>query len=412
VDASARAISLVTFLYPFLTFFQPGRLWPVLSDYRPILVISLLAMLIALSRRSTYPRQWLLGSHTFIWLVIFIFFQSLSVYRGGIMNMVNELVFWAGYLFFVMVSVLLISDVTALRRYVLGMIAGGLFVVGYGIYSVFSVGGYEGTGRAGAYGMYENHNDYSFIIIQIIPFIYMLMINESSTIRRYLLVASLISCVVGIFLSLSRGGVLALILEAALIVIIGIKSKRRIYLLPILAVVGALAISYQWDQRAENQQTGYTAETAESSRLELWRVAERMVKANPLLGVGSRRFGEYSLDYMPDMSASQKGKNSHNTFIEIVATSGLLGFFSFAFMSYYLWRDLTRKTVGVDIPWLEAIQKATLVSFYSIYFRALLDAKTEDWSCYVLVAIGISCALLRTLSEQPSKARPTGSLPY
>ena len=91
---------------------------------------------------------------------------------------------------------------------------------------IFKVG-FAAVGRAGAYGMYENHNDYTFIIHQILPFIYLYSRHETSAWKRMFLYLSLAICVVGILLSLSRGGILALLLEGLLIIIFAMTSPRR-----------------------------------------------------------------------------------------------------------------------------------------------------------------------------------------
>ncbi len=276
----------MSFWFPFLNFLQPGVLIPDLVDYRPMLVVSLLALVVGYSRHSAFPRRAAFASPIFWGLSVFVVVQALSVHFAGMGIMFNEFVFWCMYWLFVVVSVLLISSPQDLKRYIVGMICGGMFIVVIGIISVpLKWGLAADTGRAGAYGMYQNHNDYTFIIIQILPFIYMLSRTETGW-RRKLLQVCLLTCIIGNFMSLSRGGVLALVLEFLLIVLMGMEGKRRFILLPVVALVGLAAIGYQWAKRAENQQTGYTAETAEESREELWRAARIMVQAKPLLGVG------------------------------------------------------------------------------------------------------------------------------
>ena len=389
----------MSFLLSFFNFLQPGILFPASAAFRPMLVMMAIGLLLGVLRRAEYSRLAAYSHPIFAWLMAFILAQILSVYYGGIWSMIEELSFWSTYPVFVIVSILLMSNAVALRRYVWGMILGGMTLVAYGIYGLYAWGGYtprgaDASGRAGAYGMYENHNDYTFIIVQILPFIFMYMRAESGVLRRGFLGASMIACVIGVFLSLSRGGILALVLEFALIVLIGMQGRRRLLLLPILAVAGASAVGYQWATRAENQGDGYTAESAESGRLELWKAGIRMAQRNPLFGVGSRRFGEFAKEYS-DLSHDMRGKNSHNTYVEILASSGLIGFVCFALMCYFLIRELRRRPRTRGPPWLEATRLATLISFYSILFRALLDAKVYDWSFYTLCSIGLVCVLLQ-----------------
>lgn len=393
----------MSFLYSFLNFLQPGILWPEIADLRPMLVISWVALIVGVSRRAVYPRREAFVHPVFMWLTAFIFAQILSVYYGGLGAMLDEFSFWSVFLIFAVVSLLLISDLIALKRYVLGMIAGGMVLVGYGIYAVLAQIGWGVTGRAGAYGMYENHNDYTFIIIQILPFIYLYMRAECGFFRRGLLALSLLTCVSGVFLSLSRGGILALLLEFVLIVVFTMQGKRRMLCLPVLVLVGAIAVGYLWAKRDENSTT-YTAADAESSRFELWRAARKIFEDKPLLGVGSRRFYEYSARY-EDLSHDQLGKNSHNTYLEILAGTGLIGFIPFVMMSWGLIKEMRRRPVSPGPPLLDATQMATLIAFYTILFRALLDAKSYDWSFYMLSTIGIACVMLRRQLDKTDGTR-------
>lgn len=388
----------LSFLYPFMHFLQPGILFPDLAWLRPMQVIGVLVFIVGIAKHSEMQRGKIFSHPAFKWLLVFLAAQVFSVYRTGMAGMVNELGFWLAYLQFFVLSVLIITDAGALKRYLWGAICGSMIVIGYGIYAVIYGLPSAVEGRAGAYGMYENHNDYSFLIIQILPFIYMFLRQETGFFRRWLLRASLVACVAGIFLSLSRGGVLALVLEATLIVCLTMEKKQRLVLLPIVLAVGAGAVGYQWTQRAANQGASYTAADAESSRMELWRAAQAMVLDRPLLGVGSRTFNEYSQAY-GEISADNREKNAHNTYVEVIATSGLLGLLAFYKMLRWLLRDVRRGCGRAADWWIDAARTATEISLYSIAFRATLDAKAHDWSFYFLLVVGLASTALLCKTE-------------
>jgi len=395
----------VSFLFPFLTFLQPGILWPGIAAARPVLIVSILALLVGLARKATYPRSGAFGNKVFAYLLVFIFAQVASVYYSGLHEVLDELAFWYVFPMFVVISVLLIADTTELQRYVWGMIVGGMVLVAYGIYAVGAWGGYMGTGRAGAYGMYDNHNDYSFIIVQILPFVFIYRGMETGFVRRTLLGLALLACLAGMLMSLSRGGMIALVVEGMLLIVFAMKGRRRFWLLPLVAVLGIAAIAVQYERRAENQPT-YTVEDSEAGRLELWRAGWRMLKQNPLLGVGSRRFAEHSQRYY-DLSHDMVGKNSHNTYVEILATSGLVGFIGFAGLIRHLLRQLRHRPAATAPPVLDATRRAALISLCAILLRAFLDAKPHDWSFYTLCAVGIACHLLGRQYET-SAGEPSG----
>ena len=97
--------------------------------------------------------------------------QVISVYYSGFRSMLEEFDFWLIYPLFVIASLLLIRDVASLRRYIWGVMLGSAVVIGYGLVEVAIKSPDLAGGRAGAYGLYENHNDYTFIILMVLPFI-------------------------------------------------------------------------------------------------------------------------------------------------------------------------------------------------------------------------------------------------
>ena len=396
----------MSFLFPFVNLLQPGVLWPDLAPLRLPVIVTVLAFLAGARRDAVYARRDAFRHPMFKAMCAFLLAQVLSVYYGGFGAMLEEASAWSVYLVYAVVSILLLSDAEAVRKYVWGMIVGGMWLVCYGIYAVIYKVGFGVTGRAGAYGMYENHNDYTFIILQVLPFIYLSLRTETGFLRRAFLSVSVVTCGVGVLLSLSRGGILALLLQGFLIIAFAMTSPKRWLLVPVLLVIGAGAIGYQWAKRAENSTT-YTAEDAESSRYELWRAARKMFVDKPLLGVGSRRFAEYSTSY-EDLSHDQRGKNSHNTYLEILATTGLVGFIPFFAMCRSLIRELRVHAPPTTPLHLVMTGRATLIAFCTILFRALFDAKTYDWSFYTLVPLAVACVMFRTSGGEEAE-EPLGA---
>jgi O-antigen ligase len=220
------------------------------------------------------------------------------------------------------------------------------------------------------------------------------MRSETSLLRRLFLLVSALACVAGIFLSLSRGGMIALVIEIGLIVFYTMGRRMRMILIPVVVALGSAAISYQYIARAQNQGNDYTAEDAETSRFELWEAGKAMIFAHPFLGVGSRSFGEYAPAY-GEISHDNRGKNAHNTFVEVAATTGLFGFGAFVAMLLGAIRELRKRVAGIASTWEQGTRKATLIAIYTIIFRANFDAKSWDWSFYILATIAaVSGAML------------------
>lgn len=379
----------MSFLYSLFTFLQPGVLWPNLAQYKPIILVSALAIFFSMIKSAEFERSFAFKNIALKYLVGFVIIQIISVYYSGASSLVQHFLFWYKYIAFILVSILVITSLKDINRYIYGILFGGEVVVLYGIASVIydlpsSVGG-----KAGAYGMYENHNDYTFIIIMMVPFAYMLRKTTESGFMKLILTFMLLSHIVGILFSLSRGGMVALVFELGMLYIFTSEKKIGFFKLAFMGMIALSALVYQFSARDELQGATYTSEDSKSSRLELWKAGKNMVIAHPLLGVGSLRFGEFSRDY-GEISHDNWGKNSHNTYIEIIATSGILGFLAFIGFLKHIIRQLRDVVKNTADKKLMAYAIATQVSLYSILIRSFFDAKNYDWSFYTLSVLAIS----------------------
>lgn len=417
----------LAFIFPLLHFMEPGVLWPELAFLHPMQIVGGLALLTSLPKPSVFSRAEAFRHPAFKWFAAFIVVQALSMYRSGVGSMVSELLDWSHIPQYVIVSLILIRDEETLEKYVKGTILGCLWIIGYGVYAYHNDMRAKFGGLAGAYGMYENHNDYSFIIIQALPFIYF-MRKWGGGLWRFTMTIAGMTAVYGIILSSSRGAMIALVIECALIIMYGTSRRARRILLPGVLLMGLAGIGYQYHRRAEISGDHYTAADSESSRYELWHSGVNMVLDHPVLGVGSRRFAEYSRQYY-ELSHDQWGKNSHNTFIEVVATSGLVGLFCFLMMLRKANDELHEAPAprpepedtdaeGIDAEGMDAdpsgsegsdellatVALAGRISLYSILPRAFFDAKPHDWSLYFLLTMAITVGMLRRAAENAGPA--------
>lgn len=138
-------------------------------------------------------------------------------------------------------------------------------------------------------------------------------------------------CVLGILLSLSRGGLLGMVAACAAAIVVGGRWRGRIA----VAVLGvvltgvtyfALFASLPAKERVTNTTGGGTG------RLDLWTVAERMIVDRPLEGVGTGQFQSSSVHYLLQPGAIQRGdfilsqpKVAHNTYLSVLAELGIVG---------------------------------------------------------------------------------------
>jgi O-antigen ligase len=137
-------------------------------------------------------------------------------------------------------------------------------------------------------------------------------------------------CLIAIFLSLSRGGLLGVggaIVTA--IVVSGRWRPRVVATCGLLVVLAAGYFSYVASLPAKERVLNVGGGTG---RLDLWTVGFRMVDAHPVAGVGTGQFADSSVHYLLQPGAIQRGdlilstpKVAHNTYLNVVAELGAVG---------------------------------------------------------------------------------------
>lgn len=142
-------------------------------------------------------------------------------------------------------------------------------------------------------------------------------------------------CVIGIFLTVSRGGLIALAVSLLAALVIGGRWR------PLAAVTGALLLCggfYYFAVIAPPEAKERIASTSEGEtqlkegRTTIWQVAERIVEQKPLVGVGANNFQTSARHYLLQPGALGRTdliiatpRVVHNTYLGMAAELGLIG---------------------------------------------------------------------------------------
>jgi O-antigen ligase len=142
-------------------------------------------------------------------------------------------------------------------------------------------------------------------------------------------------CAAGIFLSLSRGGLVAL---GALLVAGTVAAGRwRLAVTAILVAVAVGGVVYFTQLAPLPSRERVLSANGGSGRSELWKVGLRMVRANPVGGVGVGNFENAAPDFalrpgriqLPDLIFSTDPKVAHNTYLQVLTEMGVPGLLLF-----------------------------------------------------------------------------------
>jgi O-antigen ligase len=220
-------------------------------------------------------------------------------------------------------------------------------------------------------GIYTDENTFGTLFVVVFPFAWYAGFAVKRIWLRWTLLLTVPFIWHGVFLTGSRGALLAL---GAAMLVIALRMKSRslgIGLFILFAAAFAWQAGDTMKERAASIDS-YSEDSSATGRLDAWEAGAKMMLANPLTGVGPGAF----LRAFPDYSL-RIPLQAHNTFVQFGAEFGPVAFVAVAIMLISCIRSLWRiKTVGglkesaaLDPNLL--IREATLASITGLTVSAL-----------------------------------------
>jgi O-antigen ligase len=243
------------------------------------------------------------------------------------------------------------------------------------------------------YGSYVDHDHYAGLMEMLVPIPLVISMGQLLTGAKRVLVGSCAVLMAGtIFLSRSRAGMLAFILEMAIFATITLSKKRSpriawgsmaicVLILALLTFLG------------KGQVLGRLGDLSPGIRLQIDKDSLRMFSKRPILGWG---LGTFSTVYPRFRSfyMNQFVNEAHNDYVQLLTETGLLGF---ALMLWFLVR-LYRKGLPIsgrwETRWDAAVSVAALLGCTGILFHSFLDFNLQIPAnaalFYVLCGLAVS----------------------
>ena len=315
----------------------------VISSYiinigQPTMALAILGITISSKDRWRFPAPVLLLIA--FMLLITLTFQS-TEYRSYITQPLEDML-KVCMIFIVGVSVLNTrARVRFFMFYYLAVFA--LFPVRGGLFNWFL---YSATtqGRVGWNYLFENPNDFAALMIFPMALTIAVWLSERNKLIRLLAFAGVAALPLVIFLTQSRGAILAL--GAGVFAFFLTQGKGRIKsMLTILAVAGVvflLAPKSVWDRMRSLRsatESGNLREANDSGsaeqRFEIWKVAWKVHEAFPITGVGWGGYPNAHADFsrLPGIKATARGaRDAHNTYLTLLGETGWVGFLTWMSM--------------------------------------------------------------------------------
>ncbi len=250
--------------------------------------------------------------------------------------------------------------------------------------------------RAG--GTLGHPNSLALFFDLTLPLAFSLLFVPMQFIRKFLLLLTVGIGLVGLTVTLSRGGMLSVGL--ALIITLTIHLSRRlgkvqaiIYVLLVCLVAGSIVLTTSNPIRKRFLQHDYGTAIG---RIPHMQVALNVIRSNPLFGVGLNNYCEAApaYDNTPQQIMAQWRAPAHNLYLFIISEIGLVGMAWFMIFMFTVFRVLWPALKSSD-PFIHAASLGVLLGFMAYLIHGQFDYAHWPQFTVVWFMLGLAVTLGR-----------------
>jgi O-antigen ligase len=273
------------------------------------------------------------------------------------------------------------------------------------------------------YGPYVNHNHYAGLMELLVPIPLVLCMTRLVGEKERMAAGVAAAIMVGtVFLSGSRGGMLAIFVELAFLVGVLLRQKKgmrmavgvvafAIVLVGLLTWLGGKELT----SRVSSISTEARTELSGGMRLSIDRDALRMFSNKPVLGWGLGTFPVVYPQYR-SFYTNFFVNEAHNDYLQLLCEMGLLGFGTMVWFLIVLYRSALPQIPNWMSDVSSAVTLACILGFTGILVHSLLDFNLQIPAnaalFYVLCTIGAARPLLqRSRKRKPVSTEEEEMLP-
>ena len=291
-----------------------------------------------------------------------------------------------------------ITSEDRLRKIMFTLVIGGIFPA-IGTIVHYKQGILVEHSRAAWRGIFGNPNEVAYALVILVP-IALMLASRSRWLLRIALWGVIAAYMLAIFLTFSRGGLMALF---AVLALMGWKQKSVVIKAAVAAlIVGGLVVIGMFWTRSSGGFSNIKQDGSVQERMVTLEAGMRMFLKNPLLGVGP---GDSSVAY-----ALYAGRDAncgchdqlvvHNAYIQVLAEVGLAGaipFVVFLFVSLYqAWR-MEKSSIGHYAMALE-------LAMWGLILCCMSGGFIYTWWPYILVGLIAAAKRISDSRTEPADA--------
>jgi len=263
------------------------------------------------------------------------------------------------------------------------------------------------------YGPYVNHNHYAGLMELLVPIPLVLSLTRLAEEKERIAAGIAAAIMVGtVFLSGSRGGMLAIFAELLVLAVVLIRQKKGVR---VAIAAGAFAIvlvslltwlgGKELTNRVSSISTEAHSEITGGTRLSIDRDALHMFRAKPVLGWG---LGTFPVVY-PRFRTFYTNffvNEAHNDYLQLLAEMGLLGFATMIWFLVVLFRGALPKIGNWMSDVSGAVTLACTLGCCGILVHSLFDFNLQIPANAALFYVFCTIAAAPPLFQRSKKRKP------
>lgn len=263
------------------------------------------------------------------------------------------------------------------------------------------------------YGPYVNHNHYAGLMEMLVPIPLILSLTRLADQKERIAAGVAAACMTGtIFLSGSRGGMLAILAEFGVLAVIVARQKRgarlavavgtfAVVLLSLLTWVGGKELT----ARVTSISTETKREITGGIRVTIDRDGIRMFRSKPVLGWGLSTFPVVYPEYRT-FYTNFFVNQAHNDYLQLLVEMGLVGFAMMAWFLTVVFRSAMKKIKNWSSDVSSAVTLACVLGFTGILVHSFLDFNLQIPANAALFYVLCTIAAAPPFLQRSRKRKP------
>lgn len=251
---------------------------------------------------------------------------------------------------------------------------------------------------------FDNPNVFGEYLIIMFPTVFAMFLTVGGFKRRSFLALGLVSGIMALVFTWSRGAWLGFIISMIIYFIIVNKKSIAVY------IVGIVSLPFAYPFLPESIKTriesiGNTADTSTSYRVHIWEGAWNMLKDwwSTGIGVGTGAFGEIYPVY--SLTGIERAPHAHNLFFQVFVELGAFGIITLLVIVLFVAIKCCTYLVKGTQKEIKLISTGALLGLFAILVQGLTDYVWYNYRIFLLfwIVLAVACVSVNIAAREEGR---------